>query len=56
MTNYEKIKNMSFEEMTKVFCHGDNGSCRDCPIAEDSQLCLDAQDVIKNWLEEDTEK
>lgn len=59
MTNYEKIKNMSVEEMTGLMAHIANYPCLFCA---DKAGCCSKGDVIKcynglkKWLESEVEK
>lgn len=49
MTNYEKIKNMTIEEMAEIFCKIDfdvNEKCPECNCAS----------CTKQWLESETEE
>lgn len=49
MTNYEKIKNMSIEEMAKMFCKGDFDANEECSYC-DCTICT------KEWLESEIEE
>lgn len=49
MTNYEKIKNMTIEEMAEIFCKIDfdvNEKCPDC----------DCTSCAKEWLKAETKE
>lgn len=52
MTNFERIKAMSVEEVVKVIKHH---GCSVCPLNKDS-LCfeLGCSKSIKKWLESET--
>ena len=49
MTNYEKIKNMSIEEMAEIFCKKDFDANEKCPECD----CISCN---KEWLESEIEK
>lgn len=49
MTNYEKIKNMSIDEMAKIFCKQGFGINEKCPEC-DCTICS------KEWLESEIEE
>lgn len=58
MTNFEKIKNMSVEELTNFLngisdcCDSDDyNACDNCPLTVDECSC----DGIKLWLESEAE-
>lgn len=54
MTNYERIKNMSIDEMAELF--DDNLSCSICSRRYVRAGCDDIEDCIpyiKEWLEAD---
>ena len=54
-TNYDRIRNMSVEELAKlinviaVHCYGDN--CKGCPIYDDIGVCNCNTENLKQWLE-----
>ena len=54
MTNFEKIKAMDIEKMTKVIKHC---GCDVCPLNKNS-LCFDlgCAKSIKKWLESEADK
>lgn len=52
MTNYEKIKNMSVEEMAKFMDIHSNYPCRHCIGCESN---IDCEQGIRKWLESEAE-
>ena len=50
MTNYEKIRSMSIDEMARFFCAGDR-ACKGCAFRGNDCLCKDAVEVHRKWLE-----
>ena len=57
MSNFEKIKNMTIEEMVVFFCKGQFG-CDGCWGQKESFVCNSEHERIRKWLEEEeyTEK
>ena len=50
MTNYEKMKNMTIEEMVRYIA----GSA--CPYCiYDGKRCEDCNDGVRQWLEQESE-
>ena len=49
MTNYEKIKNMTIDEMAKIFCKANLDVNEECP-------CCDCTICSKEWLESEIEE
>ena len=58
MTNFEKIKNMSFEEMAKWFAIEIGGECYSCPACDYCIMTIgtSCQERIKQWLESEVEE
>lgn len=62
MTNYERIKNMSIEEMARKISEGIlSDVCDYCPdneyhCAGDSCSYLKETEIIENWLKRETEE
>lgn len=59
MTNFEKIKNMSVDEMAEKL--DESFACDRCPIKEfcDKKTfthCMSCTDVWKNWLKSEVEE
>ena len=52
MTNYEKIKSMTIDEMARFFCKGEFG-CEGCAGNFDKNICASEHRRIKAWLERD---
>ena len=50
MTNYEKIKNMTIDEMARFLCEVDEG-CDKCYGKEQPLFCSIAINSFKIWLE-----
>lgn len=55
--NYEKIKNMSIEEMAKVF---QQKQCEECHYQEGNEVCQEVEcwvngDTYLNWLQQEAE-
>ena len=50
MTNYEKIKSMTIDEMAEFLCHGDF-DCEKCAYKDNKKGCKDEVDRYKKWLE-----
>lgn len=60
MTNYEKIKNMSVEEMAKLInaiavCCNNGADCEYCPIKCRTALYCNRSTIVK-WLNSDVEE
>lgn len=56
MTNFEKIKSMSIEEMAKVLDDSKSVfSCDDCPQRNSACTVGDCLPHIKKWLESEVE-
>ena len=57
MTNYERIKNMSVEEMAEKISRGICG-CECCVMKNTENACYDneCQSLIKRWLESESEE
>lgn len=59
MNNYEKIKNMTIEEMARFFKHIKNYICKLCIYNNNEYNCysdnLSCFDGIKQWLESEVE-
>ena len=53
MTNYERIKNMSKEDMTLFFCKGDYG-CSGCLGTTDKTFCKEERSRVRTWLESES--
>ena len=63
MNNYEKIKNMTFEEMVELLTYAPISSCDDCPYKGN---CLDlgididcpaiTEAYFKKWLLQEAEQ
>ena len=55
MTNFEKIKNMTVEEMVEFIILKDDCEC--CKYADDDDACdeFECRDGIKAWLEQEAE-
>lgn len=51
MTNYEKIKNMTIDEMAEFLCGGEFG-CDNCT----KKGCETAKRVYRNWLNKESEE
>ena len=49
MTNYEKIKSLSIEQMAKILCKQDLNILEECPN-------FDCDTCMKKWLKEEAEK
>lgn len=56
MTNYEKIKDMSVEEMARFMC--DISDCYQCPIKNKCriQTLIDCLDGLAEWLLKEAEE
>lgn len=61
MTNFEKIKNMSADEMAKLIndvavCCFQNANCENCPIycSRDEVYC--SSSTISKWLKSEAEE
>lgn len=56
MNNYEKIKNMSFDEMVTFLT--DSGDCDvcTCDMEEDKCLTVGCSNGIRQWLQQESEK
>ena len=50
MTNYEKIKSMTIDEMAEFLCHGDF-DCEKCAYKDNKKGCKDEVNRYKKWLE-----
>lgn len=55
MTNYERIKNMTLEEMSKII--GTGNPCEFCVYNDSLTSCLssdvDCSNAIKEWLKQE---
>lgn len=49
MTNYEKIKNMSIDEMATFLCSGDR-ACEGCAFIDNPKFCANERKPFKKWL------
>ena len=59
MTNYEKIKSMSFDEMAGFLLNFD--PCNVCPSSDEDGYCtygppFDCIAALKNWLKAESEE
>ena len=56
MTNYEKIKDMSVEEMARFLCN--IADCYNCPMKKKyrNQTLIDCLDGIAEWLLKEAEE
>ena len=54
MTNYEKIKNMTIDEMSKLLCHRDR-DCKNCPC-DNTYYCNKEIKMFKKWLESEAKE
>lgn len=54
MTNYEKIKSMSVEEMAEFMY--ENCLCACCPYCDGGLCHCDCKDGHKKWLESEVEE
>ena len=56
MTNYEKIKAMSVEEMARFLC--DIADCYQCPMKKKcrNQTLIDCLDGLAKWLLQEAEE
>ena len=52
MTNFEKIKSMSIDEMAVFLCHGDF-DCEKCAYKDNKKGCEDEVSRYRRWLERD---
>ena len=50
MTNYERIKNMTIDEMARFLCQ-QGTPCKRCDLAHKPCICSDAVEIHKKWLE-----
>ena len=55
MTNYEKIKNMSIDEMAEFFAYERRGVCAEIDI-EECAKCDDCTICFRKWLESEVEE
>lgn len=55
MTNYERIKNMSIDEMAEFLADNDDNCCFCTRRYEDVCLTPDCKYHIKQWLESEVE-
>ena len=55
MTNYERIKSMTIDEMAEFLCHGDF-DCEKCAYKDNKKGCKDEVNRYKKWLEDEEEK
>ena len=55
MTNFEKIKSMSIDEMVMFFCEGEFG-CDGCAGNFDKNICASEHRRIKGWLKSKVEE
>lgn len=53
MTNYEKIKAMTVEEMANILGFGENGCCVNADCFNWEQNCIEC---AKTWLESEAEE
>lgn len=49
MSNFEKIKSMTIDEMARFFCEGEFG-CEGCAGNYDKSICASEHRRIKAWL------
>ena len=49
MTNYEKLKNMTLEEVAKFLCAG-YGACEGCAFIDEPTRCKEERSMYENWL------
>lgn len=57
MTNYEKIKAMSVEEMAGWFAHQIGGECYACPAGDICEMARGGcSGEIRDWLESEVEE
>lgn len=54
MTNYERIKSMSIDEMAKFICQQPH-PCKWCDLAHNPYICSEAVKIHKQWLEDEEE-
>jgi len=54
MTNFEKIKSMTIDDMTTFFCKGEFG-CEGCAGNFDKSICASEHRRIKAWLKSEAE-
>lgn len=52
MTNYERIKSMTIDEMAEFLCHGDF-DCEKCAYKDNKKGCKDEVNRYKKWLEDE---
>lgn len=52
MTNFEKIKSMTIDEMAEFFCGGEFG-CGNCAYNDNPNRCEKEVNRHKEWLERD---
>ena len=50
MTNYEKIKSFTLEEMALFLCSGDR-ACEGCIYENEPILCAKGKKEFQDWLE-----
>ena len=55
MTNYERIKSMTIDEMAKFICQQPT-PCKRCDLAHNPCICSDAIEIHKKWLEDEAEE
>ena len=55
MTNYERIKNMSIDEMARFLCSNEQ-PCKRCAFKNKPCLCSDAIEVHLKWLEDEADE
>ena len=52
MTNFEKIKSMTLDEMARFFCKGEFG-CENCAYNDNPNRCEKEVNRHKKWLDEE---
>ena len=53
MTNYERIKSMTIDEMAKFICQEGRTTCERCDLAHNPSICSEALEIHKQWLEDE---
>lgn len=59
MTNFERIKNMTADEMAELLKNKGFGNCMYCELCmklEPDDRYSDCQNIIKDWLESEVEE
>ena len=56
MTNYERIKNMSVEEMASFLSASNYGECECCPMNYKDCDCSGTDSEVEKWLESEWEQ